>query len=231
MKKDNKSEAINLRQRAEEVLKKKHSEKNSKLSEADVLKLIHEFEVHQVELELINEELLEAKTIAAEAAEKYIELYDFAPTGYFTLSKNGNIIDINLSGALLLGKERSRLINSTFGLYISDDTKPTFAQFLEKVLNSNNRELCEVIMTPSNNLLIYAHITGVADMSREQCYLTVIDITEHKKAEFEIVKKTDQLELINSHFMGREMKMIELKQEINELLKELGRGEKYVIHK
>jgi PAS domain-containing protein len=231
MKNNNNSAASNLRHRAEEVLNKKHSEKKSKLSEADVLKLIHEFEVHQIELELINEELLEAKTIATVAAEKFEELYDFAPTGYFTLSKEGNIININLSGAMLLCKERSRLINSTFGLYVSDDTKPAFAQFLEKVLVNNTKLSCEVVIVDSNNLLIYAYITGITDMSKEQCYLTVIDITEHKKAEFEIAKKTDQLELINSHFMGREMKMIDLKQEINELLKELGRGEKYVIHK
>ena len=71
---DNKSAAAILRQKAEDSLKKKPSKSGSQLSEGDALKLIQELQVHQIELELQNEELLLAK---------YTELYDFAPSGYF----------------------------------------------------------------------------------------------------------------------------------------------------
>lgn len=71
------------------------------------MKLIHELEAHQIDLEMQNQELQLAKEREAElATEKYIELYDFAPSGYFTLTKEGKIIDLNLTGAKMLGNER-----------------------------------------------------------------------------------------------------------------------------
>ena len=106
MKKDNKSAPAILRQKAEELLKKKPLKTGSQLSEAEMLKLIHELEVHQIELEMQNEELMLANEQAEFATKKYTELYDFAPSGYFTLSKEGKIIELNLCGSQMLGKER-----------------------------------------------------------------------------------------------------------------------------
>jgi hypothetical protein len=77
---DNKSESKILRQKAEEVLKLKPSRKASQLSEIETMKLIHELEVHQIELEMQNEDLQLAKVQAQTTANKYSELYDFAPT-------------------------------------------------------------------------------------------------------------------------------------------------------
>ena len=94
MKRDARSMVENLRRKAEELLKKRPSA-SSKLSEADILKLIHEFEVHQIEIEMQYEELILAREQAISAAEKYIELYDLAPSGYFTLSPGGQIIKLN----------------------------------------------------------------------------------------------------------------------------------------
>ena len=76
-----------LRRKAEELLKKKSSALSLNLSEADTIKLIHELEVHQIELEIQNEELILSRAQAISASEKYVELYDYAPSGYFTLSR------------------------------------------------------------------------------------------------------------------------------------------------
>ncbi|MEI7478653.1 MAG: hypothetical protein WCJ81_09590, partial [bacterium] len=125
----NKSESEILRQKAEDLLKKKSPTTVSALSEAETLKLIHELEVHQFELVIQNEELklhqveLEIQnnelTLANEQAEtdakKYTELYDFAPSGYFTLSKDGTIVEVNIIGATMLGKDRSKLKSNRFG--------------------------------------------------------------------------------------------------------------------
>ena len=92
-KNDNASDAASLRQKAEEHLKKLQSKTASVSSEADMLKLIHELEVHQIELEMQNEELVIAKETAEIAEEKYTELYDFAPCGYLSLTKEGKITD------------------------------------------------------------------------------------------------------------------------------------------
>jgi PAS domain-containing protein len=123
--KANKTATI-LRQKAEEILKNKDHITGNTPSELDILKLVHELDVHQVELEMQNEELLLAKKKAESDAEKYQDLYDFAPSGYFTLSKEGVIIAVNLRGAELLSRERIFLIESYFSHFISDETRPTF---------------------------------------------------------------------------------------------------------
>ena len=163
MKKDDKLQALILRQKAEELLNASgplsvsitHQTINQ--SEAEKLKLIQELEVHQVELEMQNEEL----RLAISAAQNAIELYDFAPTGYITLSKEGQIIGLNLSGAKMLGKERSHLINSHFGFFISDCTKPVFNLFLETVFTSKAKEICEATLSTNGNLPMYVHLEGI----------------------------------------------------------------------
>jgi len=83
----NLEDAAILRQKAEDQLVKQQTNRALSYTETDMLKLIHELEVHQIELEMQNEELTIAKEKAELAEEKYIELYDFAPSGYLTISK------------------------------------------------------------------------------------------------------------------------------------------------
>lgn len=124
MKRENQSETGTiLRQKAEALIIRKTSQKSPHLSEFEAMRLVHELEVHQIELELQNEELFLAKEKAAElATEKYTELYDFAPSAYFTLSRTGDILDLNLCGSQMLGKERSLLKKG--GLAFSFPTIP-----------------------------------------------------------------------------------------------------------
>src|ERR1035437_10957841 len=91
----NKTSADNLRRKAEEQIKKESTSSDQSLSEGDTLKLLHELQVHQIELLMQNAELMEAQKRAEDA----INFYDSAPTGFFTLSKDGTIIRLNLSGA------------------------------------------------------------------------------------------------------------------------------------
>lgn len=184
MKKQNNStpEKSNLRQRAIELLKKKPYRANPQHSQTETLKLIHELEVHQIELELQNEELKLAKEQAEVISEKYAELYDFAPSGYFTLSEEGRIIESNLSGANMLGKERSHLNNGMFGFFVSSETKPIFNQFLENVFSSKTIEYCEVALSTNDDLLMYVHLTGIITENGEECLITMVDNTEHKLA-------------------------------------------------
>ena len=181
---ENKSEAmVTLREKAEELQKNKHLKLDSNLSEADTLKLIHEFEVHQIELEMQNEELIVAKENAEIATEKYADLYDFAPSGYFTLTKTGKVTALNLTGSKMLGKDRSRLINSQFGFFVCNDTKPIFNHFLETVFNSNIKEYCEVDLLFDNNCKTHVYLTGIVADDREHTLVTVVDITSLKLAE------------------------------------------------
>jgi len=193
MKKDGKSESsAYLRKKAEELSKKRPSKSASQPDEAEMLKLIHELEVHQIELELQNHELLRAKAQFTADAEKYAELYDFAPSGYFTLAANGEILELNLSGSQMLGKDRMFLRNKLFGLYVADDSKLTFTRFLDKVLNYKSKETCEVALLVNGGLQVYVNLSGTTSENGDQCLLIATDITARKKAEAELLEKEVQ---------------------------------------
>ena len=225
---DNDTDESILRQKAIEVLGKNPIKNDSQLSETDLMELVHELEVHQVELELQNEELLMSKSATRDAIEKYTELYDFAPSGYFTLTKEGEIIELNLHGANMLGKERRNLKNSQFGFFVSNQTRLIFNKFLENVFHSNTERNCVVSLSTENNTLIDVYINGILTQKGNQCLATVVDITEHMLL-IALQKKNYKLELYNKIMEDRESKVIELKKETNELLKKLGEEEKYVI--
>jgi len=181
-----------LRQRAEKLLESRPVKPNVFLSEADTLKLIHELEIHQIELVLQNEELQLAKKNADIAAEKYTELYDFAPTGYFTLSREGEMIELNLSAAKMLGKARSELKKRRFALFISKNYKTIFNTFLRDIFKTGAKETCEIILEADNLLPTYTFLSGIALGNTEQCFVTVMDITERKQAE-QLLKRSEQL--------------------------------------
>ena len=183
-----------LRQKAEALLKKKSSGTVSPFSEVDSLRLIHELEVHQIELELQNEELRHAWAEAEVANDKYIRLYDFAPSGYFTLSCKGEIIELNLSGARMLGKDRQHLKNSLFGFFVSEETKPIFSLFLEKTFESKAKESCEVTMDSDGSLPVHVFLTGVLEGNGERCQVTMVEITKLRQAQLDLLKAKEEAE-------------------------------------
>jgi PAS domain S-box-containing protein len=183
VKKVNKSNVAILRHKAEELFKERLLETESHHTKAQIQRLIHELEVHQIELELQNEELQLAKEQAEITSQKLTELYDSAPSGYFTLSSEGEIVELNLCGAYMLGKERRKLIKSKFGFFVSNETKPEFNRFLRQLFAGKAKESCEVVLSVKDNSPIYAHLTGIVTENGEQCVVTAIDITEGKLAE------------------------------------------------
>ena len=187
-----------LRQKAENLLSKKQQlESDWDFSQAEILKLIHELEVYQIKLEIQNEELLLSKEQSELATDKYTELYDFAPSGYFTLSKEGKVIDVNLTGSNMFGKERLKLINSQFEFFVSDDTKNIFNLFLEKIFKSEVRESCEVNFLSNDKSVFCSYLTGAISGDGEQCHITIVDITEIKLMQKELIKAKLQAESAN----------------------------------
>lgn len=206
MYKGKKSASEILRQKAEEQLNTSTPRRGAQdkllsvssktalpLSEIEMMKLIHELEVHQIELELQNDELRHAKATAELATNKYTDLYDFAPTGYFTLSRLGDIIELNLTGAKMLGKERSKLINSRFGFFISSDTLSVFNLFVEKMFESKSQESCDVTLIKGGNITTYVILTGTATHNKECCNMSMVDITERREMEKALQESEDNL--------------------------------------
>ncbi|MEI8112989.1 MAG: PAS domain S-box protein [Bacteroidia bacterium] len=189
MEKKNKmpNDSLEFRIKAEEILKSRSAGATSLPTEAELLKLVHEFDVYQIELELQNTELQNALAEARDA----VDLYDFAPIGYFTLSDAGFIKRLNLSGAAMLGKERSRLGNSLFASYISSDTKSIFNLFLHDVFNIQTLQSCEVTLSVHDDTPAFVQITGIVNGQEDHCLVTVTDITHHLRAE-EAIKQSEE---------------------------------------
>jgi len=152
-------------------------------SEADTQRLLHELEVHQIELEMQNAELEEARDKMEALLEKYTDLYDFAPVGYLTLDHEGGIREVNLAGASLLGIVRSALVKKRFGLFVSPADRSVFNAFFKKVFESGVREECDLRLLVEGKHPVDVRMRANVFESEQTCRVAVTDITERKRAE------------------------------------------------
>jgi PAS domain S-box-containing protein len=168
-----------LRQEAEAKLSKR---KKSPATETDSKRLIHELQVHQIELEMQNEQLVLAQTESEVAHRQYADLYDFAPVGYFTLTRNGTIRMTNLTGASLLGVDRSKLVKSRFGVFVSVESRPALNDFLEKIFTTRKNEFCEIMLLKEGGESCWVRLDGVCSEDEMECRVVMKDVTERKQA-------------------------------------------------
>ncbi len=192
---DTQADAAGLRRRAERRLRGKDRSHGPEVygpsRSKDAQRLVHELQVHQIELQMQNEELLRARREVEAGLERYTDLYDFAPVGYFTLDRDGAIRQVNLTGARLLGQERSQLGLRRFGAFVSRADLPAFNVFLAKVFESRAKESCELSLMkekegddlPWHHLV--ARIEATTTDDRKECRAVVVDITERWRAEEE----------------------------------------------
>jgi PAS domain S-box-containing protein len=169
-------------------LKKSIIKKYSQISVVELSSLVNELKVYQTELEMQNEKIIVSKESSEITAQKYRELYDFAPIGFFTLSKEGRIEEGNYTLAKIVGKERSQLINNQFAFYISEDSKTTYNIFLEKIFTSTIEQTCEVVMLSDKNERISVLLTGVLSSNKNQYFIAVVDLTENKDKQSELAE-------------------------------------------
>jgi diguanylate cyclase (GGDEF)-like protein/PAS domain S-box-containing protein len=175
--------AAELRLRAEEKLKAKAPEAGFSRTEEETQRLVHELEVHQIELEMQNTELRQARDEVEKVLEKSADLYDFSPVGYVTLDRNAEIRAVNFSGASLLKVERSKLIGRRFGQFISGKYRPDFTAFLDTVFTDQNRGSCEVTLLNKGQLPLFVQVEAMVTSSGEECRIALIDITGRRQAE------------------------------------------------
>ncbi|PKO14367.1 MAG: hypothetical protein CVU39_15130 [Chloroflexi bacterium HGW-Chloroflexi-10] len=188
MKADKIPNAIELRRQAEARLKKnKHEGTRNPTTLAETQRLLYELQVHQIELEMQNEELMRSREEVEELLRQYTDLYDFAKVGYFTLDRIGTIHQVNLTGAQLLGQDRAQLINSRFGLFICAESLITFNTFLDKVFESHTRETCEIALLKEGDESLYVDIEARVTEDAQECRVVAVDITARKLAELQLV--------------------------------------------
>lgn len=177
-----------LRKRAEESLQAGSVDIHdvSAFSREELKKLVHELRVHQIELEMQNEELRRMQQELEGAQASYSELYEFSPAGYFTLDQRSMIHKINLSGARLLSKERSFLVNNPFSKFVHPDDLATFSAHLRGIFQGREKQVCELRLN-KNSKEAFVRLESVgakdADGNVTECRTVVTDLTARRRAE------------------------------------------------
>jgi PAS domain S-box-containing protein len=193
------ADAAELRRRAEGRLKRQRRKTAPPRTDADMQKLLHELQVHQVELEMQNAELLEARDQMEAMVEKHTDLYDFAPVGYFSIDEQGLISEVNLTAAALLGVERSRLIGRRLQHFLSPTSRPVFLAFLDKVFAGSEKQFCEASLLNKGGAppwVDFQATPAVSGGEQKWCRLAVSDITALKRAE-EAQRRMEALDAAN----------------------------------
>lgn len=149
----------------------------------DLQRLVHELQVHQIELELHNEELRHAYEEADALRAHFADIYDFAPLGYFTLNPQGLILEVNLAGAILLDIKRSEHRRHRFAAFVKAQFQLVFSRFLIEVLEAKSKKKCELVLVENRHRPeAMVRVEAVANESGSECRMVVSDITAEKRA-------------------------------------------------
>jgi PAS domain S-box-containing protein len=155
-------------------------------AEASREELSHELEVHGIELAMQNEELRRTQGMLAESRDRYVDLYDFAPVGYFTLDAVGAIAEVNLAGAAMLGVERGRLVGQLLPRYVAPDDAGHWHRFTRELIRSGESCRVELGMRVGETGGFQAQIDGQSSRGPDAApvlRITLTDVTQRKRAE------------------------------------------------
>ncbi|MDO9304080.1 MAG: EAL domain-containing protein [Sulfuricurvum sp.] len=175
-----------LRERAELLLPEDTSSLPKDLSPEKMQELLQELHIHQIELEMQNEELRAGKAELTAEKERYFDLYELAPVGYCTLNEEGEILQANLTATILLGTPKSALIHHLINKFIIHDDQDICYFNRKKLLSTHLPQTCEVRMMKSDGSQFWAQLnSSISKNKQNKIILNVMlhDITERKKGE------------------------------------------------
>jgi PAS domain S-box-containing protein len=176
-----------LRRSAEERLARQKPGVREQRSDVEMARLVHELEVHQIELQMQNEELQRSRVEVDAALERYTELYDFAPVGYFSIDKEGLIQEVNLAGAGMLGMARSLILKRRLRGFVSPTSRPVVDAFLETMLTSPGKHACEALLLTGTGAAFWADLQAsslaLPKGGHNWCRLAISNIAALKRGE------------------------------------------------
>jgi PAS domain S-box-containing protein len=153
----------------------------------EVSQLIHDLEVHQIELEMQNRELREAQGALEESRARYADLYDFAPVVYFTLESSGRIKEANLTAAALFGLERANLVGRLLTSFVVREERQLLRQHLRRCFSEKIRVATNVTMMVRRQGRVVVQIVSTPGIGRGGdvvgCKTTLTDISALKRSE------------------------------------------------
>ncbi|MCX5814130.1 MAG: PAS domain-containing protein [Proteobacteria bacterium] len=186
-----KSTTNNLRLRAEERIRTKAAEtpeKLKKLTPEETRQALHELRVHQIELEMQNEELRRAQAELDATRVRYFDLYDLAPVGYCTLSEQGLILEATLMAATLLGVSRGDLVKLPLSRFIHQEDQDTYYLNYKRLLDTRTPQVCELRIVRRDGARFCVRMQAIAAQESDGmpvCRVVISDITALKEAEEE----------------------------------------------
>ncbi|HMK35646.1 MAG TPA: sigma 54-interacting transcriptional regulator [Desulfomonilaceae bacterium] len=186
-----------LRDRAEKALAKLNAEDVSELPIHDLRKLLHELRVHQVELELQNEELRTAQIAIEEARDTYVNLYDYAPVAYFTLNHAGIVTNANLTAVRLMGIEKKLLLNKTFPSLVLGVYQSRCFTDLCRVARTESESISEVVLLKKNGDEVHVQLHMVFQKEIQgtgSIWVSATDMTRRVELEDELRASHEDLE-------------------------------------
>ena len=183
-----------LRTRAEKLLAKIPRDLAARPA-ADVQKLLHELQIHQIELEMQNDQLRRTELELEEALDRYAGLYHFAPVAYLSLSPQGKILEANLRAAELLGLQRGLLMHQKFTQFVRAEAQGAFYLFCRQVFSTETRQSAELELVTAQAKRLVAQVEAVCDPASplEQARFSLTDITGRKQAEQDLQARDAQL--------------------------------------
>lgn len=169
---------------------------------ADVQRLVQLLQVHQVELEHQNIELRIAHEELEVSRNKYVNLFDFSPTPYFTLNKDGIITEVNLSASKMFGFDRNKLIGKRFNSFTPADENDIFNSFINKIFNSPEKHSCELTIVNKVKQQFQVLLEGLeledALELEKKCQVALIDLTDYKRIENSLTESNGELKALNA---------------------------------
>ncbi|WP_020588480.1 PAS domain-containing protein [Desulfobacter curvatus] len=195
---------VELRCKAEKKIKQEakllSNDLTAALSREEIGQLIHELEVHKIELEMQNDELRLAQEELERSHKRYLDLYDFAPVGYCVINEKGLVLKANLTAATLLGQTRSDLINRPISLFILSRDYYIFNHHWKILFETGKPQTFELRMLRNGKSLFCARLDSVvAENGGEPpvvCQITITDICESKRIEYALKKRVKELNLL-----------------------------------
>ena len=174
------ADVADLRRRAEARLRASRAGDSTPEATTDPRRLLHELQVHQIELELQNEALRQAQGELEVALERYADFHDFSPAGFVTLNREGAVGRANLSAARLLGLDRSRLAGRRFGALVAEDQRQAFNKLLQAVFAGQGGQGCQLRLTGGDEPPRVVHMDALLSPDGQECRAVLVDVTEQQ---------------------------------------------------
>jgi PAS domain S-box-containing protein len=186
-----------------------HPQRTPKISPDEADKLINELEAQNLELREKQQEIEESR-------KRYLDLYDLAPIGYFVLDQKGTIVELNLTGARLLGLPRNQIIGTPFAFFVDREGMHPLNQHLKKVFSGNSKETCELKMNQryqKSEIYVSVESVGLNTDKGALCRSAVIDITKRKLTEKELIMTREELLEKNAQLRRLSARLLEAQEE------------------